>query len=64
MTKDEVRKQLKQTAFNAIKKLYHPLYKGFGQNHWDGSICEQRDSMIAGILEQLKRDLVALREKK
>lgn len=62
MTKNEIKLQKKATALNAIKKLYHPLYKhNYTYYEGEGSFGEQRDSDVKQIIETLEKELNRLK---
>ena len=62
MTKEEIKLQKKATALNAIRKLYHPLYKsGYTYYDGEGSFGEQRDSDVQEIIKKLEKELEELK---
>lgn len=70
MTLEEQRQQIRSTALNAIRKIYHPKYKfpyDMISGYWDDetyeSNAEQRESKIAEIIKQMERDLIKLKNK-
>lgn len=63
MTKSELIQQTKATALNAIRKICHPNYNGIHGNYWDDTPAEQRDYKIRSIIDQLEKDLTAIRHK-
>ena len=57
MTKQQITQQKKNEALNAIRKLYHPLYK-MGGNIWDEeSSKERRDSIVEDIITKLNEEI-------
>ncbi len=68
MTYEEQRQQIKNTALNAIAKIYHPLYKFpyrevYGRDYESESYAEQREGRIRGIIEQMNKALDKLKVK-
>ncbi len=57
MTKQQVRSMKKSTALNEIRKIYHPLYKGYDPGPPYESYAEQRDYMVKRIIEKLEKEL-------
>ena len=68
MTPDEVKIQVKATALNKIRQIYHPKYKfPYSSGDWwddeSPSCAEQREKCVRDIIEQLERDLRKLKKK-
>jgi len=64
MTKTEQRQQIKHTAFNKIRKMYHPLTKGSYTHYPDeGSTDEQMSEDVRRIMRKMEKDLNELRFK-
>lgn len=58
MTNEENRQRIKNEALNKIRKLYNPKTKiSYSQYQEDGSYCEQRDNMVARIIEDFEEEL-------
>lgn len=62
----KTRQQKKSEALNAIRQIYHPKYEfPYHSNFFeedDGSFAEQREYRVRSIIEQLERDLTALKK--
>lgn len=64
MTKQAVRQQIKATALNQIRQIYHPKYKFPYQTYGDyESFGEQREWKIRNIIEKMEKELVELEKK-
>lgn len=67
MTTEQVILQKKAEALNAIRKMHEPrnFESGWGltSNSWDKSWSEQRDDKVRGIITQLEKDLLELKQK-
>lgn len=62
MSKEKVIQQTKATALNAIRKIYHPKYKGLNSFDINESYADQRDYMVKSIIEKLEEDLIKLKK--
>lgn len=63
-TKNEVVQQAKATAFNAIRKIYHPKYDKYRNNDWEEyNYAEQRDEKVRDIMDKLEKELIRIKEK-
>ena len=64
MTPAQARKQIEMTAWNKIRKMFHPLYK-FHYDEYDreSSGTEQRYRAIESAIEKMNRELKAYEEK-
>jgi hypothetical protein len=63
MTSEQIKLQKKATALNAIMKLYNPLHKhGYTYYEGEGSFSEQRDYDVQRIVENLRDELIKLKQ--
>lgn len=55
---------VKNTAINAIAKIYDPLYK-FPYDHYEesGSYAEQREQKVSSIIEEMNKKLENINKK-
>jgi len=62
---DKSRQLIKNTALNAIAKIYHPKYKFPYSNYYteDGGYAEQRENYTEGVIKKMNRELDALKLK-
>ena len=66
MTKSQIKLQLKTTALNKIRKIYHPknIYNGWDNYEDSGSYGEQRSSYVESIIRELEKDLATVKHNK
>lgn len=62
MKKAEIKQQIKSTALNAIRKIYHPKYDfpysyAYYEDESEVSCAEQRECEVRKVIEKLEEDL-------
>jgi hypothetical protein len=64
MTKNENIQRIKNEALNKIAKIYHPKYKfPYSDYPGDGSYASQRDFEIESIINNMNKQIQAVKDK-